>query len=112
MNAPTASKTKIRVAVLENDPLCFVGFRTLLDAEPEFELVSTSIAELRGRENLDPAAQQDQGRVTTSVTLPTLVAARTIPIKIRPHTKRAAALPMPWPDVRNRPGLLLRSSEG
>ncbi len=53
MNAPSASKIKIRVAVLESDPLRFVGFRALFDAEPEVELVSTSIAELKGRENLD-----------------------------------------------------------
>ncbi len=53
MNAPTASKTNIRVAVLESDPLRFVGFRALFDAEPEFELVSASLAKLSGRENID-----------------------------------------------------------
>jgi DNA-binding NarL/FixJ family response regulator len=45
--------TVTRIAVVESDPLRFVGFRALFDSEPEFELVSASIAELTGRENID-----------------------------------------------------------
>ena len=53
MNPATAKNPAIRIAVVESDPLRFVGFRALFDSEPEFELVSASIAELTGRENID-----------------------------------------------------------
>ena len=42
----TSSKAAIRIAVVESDPLRFVGFRALFDSEPDFELVSASLAEL------------------------------------------------------------------
>src|SRR5208337_4454958 len=41
-----AKKPLIRVAVVESDPLRFVGFRALFDTEPDLELVSASLAEL------------------------------------------------------------------
>ncbi len=53
MKAATQKKPVIRIAVVESDPLRFVGFRALFDSEPEFELVSASVAELTGRENID-----------------------------------------------------------
>ncbi len=53
MKAATQKKPIIRIAVVESDPLRFVGFRALFDSEPEFELVSASVAELTGRENID-----------------------------------------------------------
>ena len=53
MKAATQRKPIIRIAVVESDPLRFVGFRALFDSEPEFELVSSSIAELTARENID-----------------------------------------------------------
>jgi DNA-binding NarL/FixJ family response regulator len=37
------------VAVAESDPLRVVGFRTLLDGEPSFELIFVSPAEIEGR---------------------------------------------------------------
>jgi hypothetical protein len=40
MKAAVARKPVIRIAVVESDPLRFVGFRALFDSEPEFELVS------------------------------------------------------------------------
>ena len=42
----TPNKSAIRIAVVESDPLRFVGFRALFDSEPDFELVSASLAEL------------------------------------------------------------------
>ena len=39
----------MRIAVVESDPLRFVGFRALFDSEPEFELVSAGLPEIRGR---------------------------------------------------------------
>jgi len=46
MKAAVAKKPVIRVAVVESDPLRFVGFRALLDSEPDLELVSASLADV------------------------------------------------------------------
>ena len=48
-----AKKPPIRLAVVESDPLRFVGFRTLFDNEPDFELVSASLAELGTLQGID-----------------------------------------------------------
>ena len=53
MKPATQRKPVTHIAVVESDPLRFVGFRALFDAEPEFELVSASITELTTRENID-----------------------------------------------------------
>jgi DNA-binding NarL/FixJ family response regulator len=49
----TSSKAAIRIAVVESDPLRFVGFRALFDSEPDFELVSASLAELANMPEID-----------------------------------------------------------
>src|SRR5271169_1181399 len=41
-----AKKTPIRVAVVESDPLRFVGFRALFDNESDFELTSATLPEI------------------------------------------------------------------
>ena len=46
MKAAVAKKPLIRVAVVESDPLRFVGFRALFDTEPDLELISASLADL------------------------------------------------------------------
>ncbi|MBV9573063.1 MAG: response regulator transcription factor [Acidobacteriales bacterium] len=46
MKAATARKPLIRIAVVESDPLRFVGFRALFDSEPDFELVSAPLADI------------------------------------------------------------------
>lgn len=51
--AKPAKRPHIRIAVVESDPLRFVGFRALFDSEPDFELVSSSVAELAHQENID-----------------------------------------------------------
>ena len=43
MKAAVAKKPIIRIAVVESDPLRFVGFRALFDSEPDFELSSASM---------------------------------------------------------------------
>ncbi|HEV7218976.1 MAG: LuxR C-terminal-related transcriptional regulator [Terriglobales bacterium] len=59
MKAATAVKTAlakrplIRLAVVESDPLRFVGFRALFDSEPDFELISASISEISGLQGID-----------------------------------------------------------
>src|SRR5579885_3428474 len=49
----TSNKGAIRIAVVESDPLRFVGFRALFDSEPDFELVSASLAELANMPEID-----------------------------------------------------------
>jgi DNA-binding NarL/FixJ family response regulator len=53
MKAAVARKPLIRVAVVESDPLRFVGFRALFDSEPDLELVSASLPQLGQLQNVD-----------------------------------------------------------
>src|ERR1700730_14016814 len=46
-------KTTVRIAVIDNDPLRFVGFRALLSSEPDFELQSLSLTEISIHLELD-----------------------------------------------------------
>ena len=55
MKPVPAKKPAIRVAVVESDPLRFVGFRTLFDSEPDLELHAVTATELATRSNIDPA---------------------------------------------------------
>ncbi len=48
-----AKKPVIRIAVVESDPLRFVGFRALFDSETDFELVSASLPDLTVLQNID-----------------------------------------------------------
>jgi len=45
LSAPAASK-KVKIAVVESDPLRFIGFRALFDAEPDLELVAASATDI------------------------------------------------------------------
>ena len=47
MKAVPVKKPQIRIAVVESDPLRFVGFRALFDAEPDFELLSATLGHFR-----------------------------------------------------------------
>jgi hypothetical protein len=44
MRASLAKTQPIRVAVIESDPLRFIGLRTCLGSEADFELSSTSLS--------------------------------------------------------------------
>jgi DNA-binding NarL/FixJ family response regulator len=48
-----AKKNPIRIAVVESDPLRFVGFRTLFDNEPDFELIAATLPEISLLQNID-----------------------------------------------------------
>src|SRR6201982_3678039 len=48
-----AKKAPIRIAVVESDPLRFVGFRALFDSEPDFELISASLPDIGTLVNVD-----------------------------------------------------------
>jgi len=46
MKPVPAKKPRIRIAVLESDPLRFVGFRALFDTESDLEILASSIPEV------------------------------------------------------------------
>jgi DNA-binding NarL/FixJ family response regulator len=52
-SAASSSQASVRIAVVEGDPLRLVGFRALFEAEPDFELVAASLAEVANQENID-----------------------------------------------------------
>jgi DNA-binding NarL/FixJ family response regulator len=51
--ASTAKLPKTTIAVVESDPLRFIGLRSLFDSETDLELVSYSLAEIGARTNVD-----------------------------------------------------------
>jgi DNA-binding NarL/FixJ family response regulator len=53
VKAALAKKTPIRLAVVESDPLRFVGFRALFDNEPDFELMAASLPEIATLQDVD-----------------------------------------------------------
>ena len=53
MKATPTKKALIRIAVVESDPLRFVGFRALFDSEPDFELVSASLPDISIMQDID-----------------------------------------------------------
>jgi DNA-binding NarL/FixJ family response regulator len=53
MKATPTKKVQIRIAVVESDPLRFVGFRALFDSEPDFELVSASLPDIAVMQDID-----------------------------------------------------------
>jgi len=53
MRAALLKTQPIRVAVIESDPLRFVGLRACLGSEPDLELSSTSLSEAGAPQNID-----------------------------------------------------------
>ena len=53
MGAPLLKRRPIRVAVIESDPLRFVGLCACLRAESDFELSSPSLSEAGAQQNID-----------------------------------------------------------
>jgi DNA-binding NarL/FixJ family response regulator len=51
--AVITKKPQIRIAVVEGDPLRFIGFRALFDSEPDFELVASSMQQIVTAANID-----------------------------------------------------------
>ena len=49
----TPRKPPIHIAVVESDPLRFVGFRALFDSEPDFELSACSLTDIASRQGVD-----------------------------------------------------------
>jgi len=53
MKAAATKKPVIRIAVVESDPLRFVGFHALFDSEADFELISISLPDIGAQQNID-----------------------------------------------------------
>ncbi|MGA2992705.1 MAG: response regulator transcription factor [Candidatus Korobacteraceae bacterium] len=53
MKPSSAKRALIRIAVVESDPLRFIGFRALFDSEPELELHAVAAAEIASRTDID-----------------------------------------------------------
>ena len=53
MKPAPAKKPRIRIAVLESDPLRFVGFRTLFESEPDLEPMAATIADLANNKDVE-----------------------------------------------------------
>ena len=48
-----SSSHKVKIAVLESDPLRFIGFRALFDSEPDLELVAASASDIANNADAD-----------------------------------------------------------
>src|SRR5215471_15506984 len=53
MKAAPSKKPSIRIAVVESDPLRFVGFRALFDSETDLELVAASLPDISSLKGVD-----------------------------------------------------------
>ena len=67
MKAAPAKKPPIRIAVVESDPLRFVGFRALFDTEPDFELISASFRILAPCQDIDLILLGNRAAKTCSI---------------------------------------------
>ena len=76
MKPAVARKPIIRVAVVESDPLRFVGFRALFDSEPDFELVSATLPELSVEKAIDLVLLGSRGGQNLFDQMATLKASR------------------------------------
>jgi DNA-binding NarL/FixJ family response regulator len=53
MKTSTTTKPKLRIALVESDPLRLVGFHALLEPESDLELIAASLGEIAGQANID-----------------------------------------------------------
>src|SRR5947199_9109143 len=53
MKPAMSKKPNIQIAVVESDPLRFIGLKALFDTEPDLELISSTLAELGPRGDVD-----------------------------------------------------------
>ena len=75
-NKNSARRATIRIAVVESDPLRFIGFRALFDAEPEFELFASSIPEISTVADVDLILLGSRGQQNLFDLMASLKAAR------------------------------------
>jgi len=53
MKAAVSKKPTIHIAVVESDPLRFIGLKSLFDTEPDLELIACTLADLGPRRDVD-----------------------------------------------------------
>ncbi|MGH9603358.1 MAG: response regulator transcription factor [Terriglobales bacterium] len=51
--SPIAKKPRIRIAVVESDPLRLVGFRSLFDSQSDLSMIAATLADLTMRDDVD-----------------------------------------------------------
>src|SRR5437762_12082715 len=73
-----AKKVPIRIAVVESDPLRFVGFRALFDAEPDFALISAALPNIPTLVNVDLILLANRDRQILFDALASLTATRPV----------------------------------
>src|SRR5436853_5761852 len=76
MKPAVARKPLIRIAVVESDPLRFVGFRSLFDSEPDFELLSATLPETSMEKTIDLVLLGNRGGQNLFDQMASLKAAR------------------------------------
>jgi DNA-binding NarL/FixJ family response regulator len=76
MKPAVARKPIIRIAVVESDPLRFVGFRALFDSEPDFELLSATLPEISMEKTIDLVLLGNRGGQNLFDQMASLKAAR------------------------------------
>jgi len=64
MNLSTATVPSIRIALVESDPLRIIGFCSLLESEPDLDLISTSLPEIATQQNINLVLLGDRRRQT------------------------------------------------
>ncbi|HKR30133.1 MAG TPA: response regulator transcription factor [Terriglobales bacterium] len=67
MKAAPARKPVIHIAVVDSDPLRFIGLRSLFDEEPDLDLIAATLEELPKLENVDLILLGNRGSGTASV---------------------------------------------
>ena len=76
MKPAVARKPIIRIAVVESDPLRFVGFRALFDSEPDFELLAATLPEISMEKTIDLVLLGNRGGQNLFDQMASLKAAR------------------------------------
>jgi len=76
MKAAMAKKPLIRLAVVESDPLRFVGFRALFDSESDFELVSATLPDISMLQGIDLVLLGNRAGQNLFAVMPSLKATR------------------------------------
>jgi DNA-binding NarL/FixJ family response regulator len=76
VKAARARKPLIRIAVVESDPLRLVGFQALFDSASGFKLVSASLPDTRGLQNVDLVVLGSRNTQTLLDLMTSLKAAR------------------------------------
>jgi len=76
MKPVPGKKVRIRIAVLESDPLRFVGFRALFDSESDLEILASSIPEVPSLGSVDLVLLGSRNGVNLFDTMAGLKAAR------------------------------------